>query len=320
MRRILLCVLFGIISSASRIAAQDQSSGLARLSELSRHGQLPQLIQAANSLLASANLPPADQGIVLTYLGHAYQQSGDFARATAYYEKALAIINRDGRHPAEYATALGTLATLYAEMGQTDTAKHILLRSVRLFEKQDDHAHAAMIWNDLATIAADDRSSRDAHKSMARSIAESQLAANITPDQLAALTATQARIAELDGDPRTAVSDYQRSLALWKQSHEDRHPQTAWLYVLLGGAYLQAGDIVSAHENTSRGLTLLEASAGRQNPRFFAAQLAYSRVLDASGAHDQASNLRKQAESKLNLNTDADRHRALEQISISALR
>jgi tetratricopeptide (TPR) repeat protein len=151
-----------------------------------------------------------------------------------------------------------------------------------------------MIWNDLATIAADQHSSRDAHKSMARSIGESQLARNITPDQLAALTATQARIAEFDGDPRTAVSDYQHSLALWKQSHEDRHPQTAWFYVLLGGAHLQAGDIASAHDNTARGLTLLEASAGRQNQRYLAAELAYSRVLDASGAHDQASNLRKE--------------------------
>jgi hypothetical protein len=32
----------------------------------------------------------------------------DFARATAYYEKALVIINRHGRHPVEYATVLGT--------------------------------------------------------------------------------------------------------------------------------------------------------------------------------------------------------------------
>jgi tetratricopeptide (TPR) repeat protein len=318
MRRILICVLLGIMTSALPLSAQDQNAALANLSDLSRHGQLPLLIQSANSLLANDKLKPADQGIVLTYLGHAYQQSGDFTKATAYYEKALAIIDRDGQHPAEYATTLGTLATLYAEMGQTDTAKHVLLRSVRLFEKDGDHAQIAMVWNDLATIAADGHSRRDAHRCIARSIAESHVASDITPDETAALTATQARIAELDGDPRTAISDYQHSLALWRQSHEDQHPQTGWLYVLLGGAYLQAGDLTEARATTNRGLNLLEATSGRQSPRFLAAELAYSKVLDASGAHDEASRFRAEAEA--GLNTNPGRQQAQGEISISALR
>ena len=318
MRRILICVLLGIMTSALPLSAQDQNAALANLSDLSRHGQLPLLIQSANSLLASDQLKPADQGIVFTYLGHAYQQSGDFTKATAYYEKALAVIDRDGQHPAEYATTLGTLATLYAEMGQTDTAKHVLLRSVRLFEKDGDHAQIAMVWNDLATIAADGHSRRDAHKCIARSLAESHVASNITPDETAALTATQASIAELDGDPRTAISDYQRSLALWKQSHEDRHPQTGWLYVLLGGAYLRAGDLPNARTTTNRGLSLLEATSGPQSPRFFAAELAYSKVLDASGAHDEASRFRAEAEA--GLHTNPGRQQSQSEISISALR
>jgi tetratricopeptide (TPR) repeat protein len=318
MRRTLICVLLGIMTSALHLTAQDQNTALANLSDLSRRGQLPQVIQSANSLLANDKLTPADQGIVLTYLGHAYQQSGDFTRATAYYEKALAIIDRDGQHPSEYATTLGTLATLYAEMGQTDTAKHVLLRSVRLFEKGGDHAQIAMVWNDLATIAADGHSRRDAHRCISRSIAESHLATNITSDESAALTATQARIAELDGDPRTAISDYQHSLALWKQSHEDQHPQTGWLYVLLGGAYLQAGDLVDAHATTTRGMNLLEATSGCQSPRFLAAELAYAKVLDASGAHDEASRFRAEAEA--GLNTSPGRQQAQGEISISALR
>jgi hypothetical protein len=175
-----------------------------------------------------------------------------------------------------------------------------------------------MIWNDLATIAADGHSRREAHKCIARSIAESQRATNITPDETAALTATEASIAELDGDPHTAISDYQHSLALWKQSHEDQHPQTGWLYVLLGGAYLQAGDTADARQTTSRGLTLLEASSGRQSPRFLAAELAYAKVLDASGAHDEASRLRNEAQASLN--TGTDRQRAQSSISVSALR
>jgi len=315
MKRIVVCVLLGIIASAPRLSAQHPNSGLAQLSELSRHGPLPQLIQAANSLLANQDLTPADQGIVLTYLAHAYQLSGDFNKATANYENALAIIDRDGHHPDEYAMVLGALATLYAETGQTNAAKHLLLRSARLLEQQNDHAQAAMIWNDLATLAADEHSRRDAHKYMARSLAQSQLAPDFTSDQIAALTSTQASIAELDGDPRAAVAGYQHALALWKQTHEDQLPETAWLYVLLGGAYLQSGDIASARVTTARGLSLLEAGSGRQSPRYVSAELAYAKILDASGASDQAFKLRTEAAAAA-----PAAQRTPSQISIFALR
>lgn len=317
MRRILICVLLILITSAAFISAQDEHSALVPLSELSRRNQLPQLIQTANSLLASAKLTPIGQGVVLNYLGYAYQQRGDFHDATAYYEKALAIFERDGHHPSEYATTLGALATLYAETGQADTAKHVLIRSLHLFEKDDTHhAEIAMIWNDLATIAVNRHSSHEAHKCMARSIAESQLANRISTNELAALTTTQAGIAEMDGDPNTAISEYQRSLALWKQSHDDQHPDTAWLYVLLGDAYLQAGEITKARETTSRGMSLLETSAGRQSTRFLDAELSYAKVLDASGDHHEASALRKEADADLKTRTQSSKG----EISVSALR
>ena len=318
MRRILFCVLLGILTSAPLMRAQDAISPIANLSDLIRRGQLPQLIEAANAFLATDKLTPADQGMALIYLGYAYQQRGEFTKATASYEKALVVVNRDGQHTSDYAAALATLAAVYVQIGEFDTAKHVLLRSIHMFESEGDHAGTAMIWNDLATIAAEQRSRGEAHKFMARSIAESKLASNFTTSELAALATTEGRIAELDGDPHTAIADYQRSLDLWKQSHKDQQPKTAWLYVLLGNAYLQAGDIANAREAISRGLTLLEASSGRETPRYFAAEVVYSKVLDASGAHDEASTLRKNAQASLN--TGTDRKQAQSEISISALR
>lgn len=318
MRRILSCVLLAIIASAPLLAAQDPNTSLAGLTELIRRGQLPQAIEAANSLLATGKLTFPDQGMALIYLGYAYQQRGEFTKATASYEKALAVVNRDGQHSTDYAATLATLAAVYAQIGQFDTAKHVLLRSVHMLEEANDHAGAAMIWNDLATIAAEQHSRGESHKDMARSIAESKLANDITTSELAALATTQGRIAELDGDPRTAISDFQHALDLWQQSHQDQLPKTAWLYVLLGSAYLQAGDVSNARQNTTRGLSMLEASSGRETPRYFAAQIAYSKVLDASGAHDEAANLRKAAQASLN--TGTDQQRAKSEISVSALR
>lgn len=328
MRRILLFALLATLASAPLLtaqnlaaqnpAAQDPDSALATLSNLSHRGQLTQVIDAANSLLATGKLTPADQGMVFLYLGYAWQQSGDFAKATASYEKALAVINRDGQHSSDYAAMLATLATVYADTGQVDTAKHMLLRSIHLFENESNHTGAAIGWSDLATIAAELHSRRDAHKCMARSLAESHLANDITPGEFAALATTQGRIAQLDNDPRTAISDYQRAFDLLKQTHRDQQQKAAWLYVLLGGAYLEAGDIANARENTTHGIALLQATSGTQTPRYFAAQLAYSKVLDASGAHDEASTLRKQAQAAMN--TDTDRQRANSTISVNALR
>lgn len=317
MRRILLCVLFGIMTSAPPTSAQDKTSELARLSELSRRNLLPELIQAANSLLTNEKLTAVEQSTALTYLGHAYQQGADSHTAIGYYEKALATLDRDGPHPVEYATTLAAMATLYAEIGQADTAKQMLLRSVHLLEKNGNHhAEAAWIWNDLATIAANEHSRREAHKSMAHALAEAQLDPNISSDETASFLTTQAKIAEIDGDSRTAVADYQHALALWKQTHEDQHPETAWLYVLLGCAYLQTGDLASARQMTSVGLKLLEASSDHQTPRYLDAELAYSKVLDASGSHDEASRLRKEAQTGMT----AVGKRSQGEISISALR
>jgi tetratricopeptide (TPR) repeat protein len=318
MRRILFCVLLAITTSTLLLRAQDPTNSIATLADLSRRGQLPELIEAANSLLANDRLTPADQAMALIYLGSAHQQGGEFTKATASYEQALAILERTGEDQSQYAATLATLATVYAETGQVDTAKHVLLRSIHLFETEGNHPGAAIIWNDLATIAADQHSRGEAHKYMAHSIAESQLANNIDSGELAALATTEGRIAELDGNPRTAVEDYQHALDLWKQTHKDQQQRTAWLYVLLGGAYLQTGDIANARETTTHGLALLEAGSGRQTPRYFAAQLVYSKVLDASGAHDEASRVRKEAQA--NLNTGTDRQRAQTEVSVNALR
>jgi tetratricopeptide (TPR) repeat protein len=315
MRRTLLYALLAIVTSVS-LRAQDTKSALANLGDMNHHGRLSELVQAANSLLANTQLSPADQGAALIYLGSAYQQLGEFTQATATYEKALAVYDRDGHHPSDYAIALGSLATVYSELGQIDTAKHVMLRSVHLFQEQSDHMGAALVLNDLAAMAAEHNSLGEARKYMKQAIAESQLVKGPDPLMLAALTTTHGRIAELDGDPHTAISDYEHALDLWNQTHQDQ--KTAWLYVLLGSAYLQAGDIAHARETTTRGLAMLEATSGPQTPAYFLAQFAYSKVLDASGDHKEASTLRQKAQAAIN--TTTDRQRAQSQISVAALR
>lgn len=316
MRRILSCVFLGILSAAPLASAQIRNAAINHLADLSRQNQIPELIQASNALL-SENLTPIEQSIVLTFLGHAYKETGDVHQSTENYEKALAILERDGSHPAEYATTLAAMAALYADIGQLDTAKRLLLRCVQMLEKDGhDPAEITWIWNDLATIAADELSKRDAHKYMAHVQDELRLVPNPGQVLTQAITTTQAKIAQLDGDSRAAVAGYQNALSLAKQIHGEQHPETAMLYVLLGDACLQAGDVALARQMTSRGLNLLEATAGRQSRRYLAAEFVYSKVLEASGSHNEGSTLRKEVLAGLKAGVARNQG----EISISALR
>lgn len=316
MRLILSCVFLGIMTAAPLASAQIHKAAINHLADLSRQNQIPELIQASNALL-NENLTPIEQSIVLTFLGHAYKETGDVHQATVDYEKALAILERDGSHPAEYATALAAMATLYGDIGQLDTAKRLLLRSVQMLEKDGhDPAEIAWIWNDLATIAADGFSKREAHKYMAKVLAELPIIPNPGPALTQAITTTQAKIAQLDGDARAAVAGYQSALSVAKQLHGDEHPETAMLYVLLGDAYLEAGDIALARQMTTRGLNLLEASVGRDSRRYLAAEFVYSKVLEASGSHNEGSTLRKEVLAGLKAGVARNQG----EISISALR
>jgi tetratricopeptide (TPR) repeat protein len=304
------------MTSAPFASAQIHNAAINHLADLSRQNRFPELIEASNSLL-NENLAPIEQGIVLTILGHAYKETGDVRQATANYEKALAILERDGSHPVEYAGTLAAMAVLYGDIGQQDTAKHLLLRSVQMLEKDGHHpAEITWLWNDLAIIAADQLSKREAHKYMDHVLAELRLIPGPSSALTQAVTTTQAKIAQLDGDSRAAVAGYQNALSIAKQIHGDQHPETAMLYVLLGDAYLQAGDVASARQMTTRGLNLLEASAGRNSRRYLAAELVYSKVLEASGSRNEASTLRKEVLAGLKAGVERNQG----EISIAALR
>jgi hypothetical protein len=58
--------------------------------------------------------------------------------------------------------------------------------------------------------------------------------------------------------------------------------------MLLGKAHAQAGQNAVALGEMQKGLRILEQSAGSHNPKYLAAEIAYSRVLDQSGAHTAA--------------------------------
>src|ERR1700722_10893935 len=254
MNRIKLYSLILVLYPCVLLNAQHNDKELERLSQLSGQGQFRELIDTAKPLLNSPNsntaLNPLEQGKAWTYVGYAYEEEGDFTNAVPSYEKALEIMGRNGEDTKNYATTLSTFSSLYLQMGQPETAKRMLLRSLRIYEGNHDHAGMAMTWSNLGMIAVSRNLKHEAHKCVERAIHESELTHDLEDDYFSSLSSTQARLFELDGNPAAAVSAYEHSLALWEHAHGEQHPEVGWLNILLGKACLEAGNISKANEKT----------------------------------------------------------------------
>jgi hypothetical protein len=78
--------------------------------------------------------------------------------------------------------------------------------------------------------------------------------------------------------------------------HGEEHPYTGWGYLLLGDAHAEAGQLTTALEEMRQGIAILDRTLSRQNPRYLVAEIAYSRVLDATGSHAEAAQIKAAAE------------------------
>jgi predicted DNA-binding protein len=74
--------------------------------------------------------------------------------------------------------------------------------------------------------------------------------------------------------------------------HKEDHPKIGWGYMFLGRAYADAGRIDEAKDEMKDGLSILSHILGRTSPYYLEAEIAYSRLLDETGAHDAAARLR----------------------------
>jgi hypothetical protein len=96
-----------------------------------------------------------------------------------------------------------------------------------------------------------------------------------------------------------SVVRYRKALDLWRRRHGEEHPFTAWGHLLLGDAQFEAGQLTTALDEIKQGVAILDRTVGHQNPHYLIAELAYSRVLDATGSHAEAATVKATAESLL---------------------
>jgi tetratricopeptide (TPR) repeat protein len=290
-----------LVSTSFALMGQTPGQRLKEALNLEKEGKPAQAVAEARAVLDSNSLSAFETGKAWNILGLAYEDQGDIQPARHAFEESIRILEplpsvRD------YAMAVDGLGGVYVATGQFEDADKLRTKAVGLYETAGDHGGIAMASSDLALSAfRQDKVSRG-KKYLERALKESRGATDIDNDDRAAIASLEGWKAWHDGEYSTSVAKYRQALDFLRSIHGEDHPSIGWAHVQLGDADVAAGHLKAALTETKEGLDTLDRSLGRQNPHYLLAELAYARVLDASGSHSQAAPIRATAESMLKEN------------------
>ncbi len=293
----LLSILLLILAAALSLSAQESPrQQLALALALEREGRPEPAMAALRALLDSKSLDDREAGEGWNILGLTYKDQGDFAASQRAFELSIHLLERAPDHTREYGMALDNFGGLLLARGQPDAARKVREKALHVYQKTNDHTGMAIACSDLAGLALTQNALRRSRKYLERARKEEQLATDLDDDNRAAISSMQGWLALLDGDAAAAASAYQQSLDLWKQRHGGEHSSTGWGYVLLGNAKAETGDFASALADMQKGLAVLDRTLGRQSARYLTAEIAYSCVLERTGARSEALRMKTDAE------------------------
>jgi tetratricopeptide (TPR) repeat protein len=296
MKLIFMFLFMASITSPNLSGQESIPQDLSRISALEQQGRFTEVIELASRLIKLSALNQGELGRACLLLGVANEQLGDFAQAQNAYEKALHILSANKEFAENYAATLDNFARLYLEMGRLETAITMEKKVLAEFEKLEDHAAIARSYATLSDLEINQNHRRKGKEYLSRALREARLTNTLDRDFFATVASTQAWLAQLNGDTNTAISEYTRAVALWEAEHGEQHMLTGWGYMLLGKSYAQADHMGVALQVMSKGLNILNQTVGANNPKYLAAQIAYSQVLDESGAHAEAALLKDTAQ------------------------
>jgi len=294
-------VLLILLPLPPGVSAQTDTPGAAIVQAyaLEEHGHLTEAVALARPLVESGTLQGAELGRAWTVLGLAYTDQGAFGVAQHAYEQAISLLQPLPESVQDYASALDNFGLLYRALGQFEAATELRLKTLHVYEQIGDHSGIARACNNLASLALEQREMKKAEKYLKRTAEEMKVATALDDDDVAAIYSMQAYFAGLKGNTPAAIAGYEHAMQLWKRAHKEDHPNTGWGYMLLGRAHADAGRTDEAAKEMQQGLAILDRTLGRGSRHYLEAELAYSRLLDETGAHDAAARLRTADEATL---------------------
>ena len=263
---------------------------------LENRGNFETAVKAAKAAIDSGQLSGNELGRGYIILAVACHGAGDLASAQRAFEHALEVLKHDREHPEDYASALDNYAGFYTDLGQVDMAAPMWRKAFQLRQEIGDHTGSTLSLLHMAEFALARNRVREAEKCFEKASNEAEASPDLDDDDRAFLFETQGLIAIAEHRAPAAVAAFEHALKLVERSRGEQHWLAGWEHTFLGKAYAESGDFRSASANMQTGITILDHALGQRNPKYFAAELAYSRVLDQFGLHSEAAQMRASAE------------------------
>jgi tetratricopeptide (TPR) repeat protein len=263
---------------------------------LENRGNFQTAVKIARAAINSGQLSGNELGRGYIILAVACQGAGDLANAQGAFEHALEVLGHDREHPEDYASALDNYAGFYVELGQIDVAAPMWRKAFQLRRRIRDHTGSALSLLHLAEFALARNRVREAQRYFESASNEAEAAPDLNDDDRAFFFETEGLIALAEHRAPAAVAAFEHALELVERSRGEQHWLAGWEHTFLGKAYAESGDFRNASENMQTGITILDHALGQENPKYFAAEQAYSRVLDQFGLHAEAAQMHASAE------------------------
>ncbi len=294
-----IATLLSLFIACPLLAQTTPEQRLAHAYALEREGKPAQAIVELEALLDEKLLDPPIFGKAWNVLGLAFEDQGNYADSQRAYERSIHTFECLPNNVRDYAMALDDFGGLYVATGQPELAVRLRQKALRRYEKISDHAGMTRASSNLAGVAFSRQKTNEGRRYLERAIKEAQLASDLDSDDLAAIASMQGWLAQFDGDLEMSVSRYRQSLDLLIKRHGEEHPFAGWGYMLLGRAHADVGKLTTALAEMNRGRAILGRTLDSQNPKYLTAEIAYSHVLDATGAHLEAAQIKTSAERQL---------------------
>jgi tetratricopeptide (TPR) repeat protein len=251
-------VLTAVAKTIDQIVTVEQQTNLKE--------RIPHLVAATEF---AQYLPDNDKTWCCTGLARFYQATSQFTTVKFWYQKALAIREKEqgANHP-DTATNLNNLAALYESTGRYTEAELLYVRSLAIKEKEQgaNHPDTATSLNNLAGLYGSTGRYAEAESLYVRSLAirEKELGAN-HPDTAGSLN-NLAALYESTGRYAEAEPLYVRSLSISEEQLGANHPSTAISLSNLAGLYKSTGRYAEAEPLYVRSLSIMEKELGANHP------------------------------------------------------
>ena len=284
--------------------------------ELSEEGKFAQVIQMLEPWVQDESRAhdEVNRGEAWALLGPAYEAVSNYDSAQRAYESSIRLLRTQAATRLTLAAALNNLASLEILMGNSDGASNLLRKAKKIYTDAENHAGLAEVATTRTILALDRKDQHAAHRLLADVLVEANQANNLRAGDWAEIYSIKGAVEARDRDFSAAVVDYQQSAGLWMRTLGPKCDLVALQYILQADAYRELGDYSKAQRVITEALRTLEQTTGRSTSMYASAELAYARLLRATGKKVEAALKEKEAQTVM----EAAKVQRCMQCSISA--